>query len=116
MMKRYYLYSLITCLLFLTNIETFAVETPANDRENFDTFLIQFTNSAKFQLSRIKFPLKSAIVLVTEDGDTEKSFPFTQEKWPLLEEGAFNVERIENDEGRVYLSNFINCAQRRTIY
>ena len=39
--------------------------------EDFQTFLKKFTSSASFQYSRIKFPLKTPIALLEEDGETE---------------------------------------------
>ena len=54
--------------------------------EDFQTFLKKFTSSASFQYSRVKFPLKSPITLLEDDGETERNFPFTKEKWALLDE------------------------------
>ena len=53
--------------------------------EEFKSFLDKFTSSAAFQYTRIKFPLKTPITLFEDDGETEKTFPFTKEKWPLLD-------------------------------
>ena len=74
--------------------------------EDFQAFLKKFTSSASFQYSRIKFPLKTPIALLEEDGETEKVFPFTREKWALLGEDAFKEERITDEEGGVYVSRF----------
>ena len=41
--------------------------------EDFKIFLQKFTSSASFQYSRIKFPLKSPIILLKDDGETERS-------------------------------------------
>ena len=45
--------------------------------EPFQTFLKKFTSSASFQYTRVKFPLKTPITLMTDDGNSEKTFPFT---------------------------------------
>lgn len=74
--------------------------------EDFQAFLKKFTSSASFQYSRIQFPLKTPIALLEEDGETEKTFPFTREKWALLGEDAFKEERITDEEGGVYVSRF----------
>ncbi|WP_455591290.1 DUF4348 domain-containing protein [Bacteroides sp.] len=74
--------------------------------DDFKTFLEKFTSSAAFQYTRIKFPLKSPIVLLEDDGETEKSYPFTKEKWPLLDAETLKEERIVQDEGGVYVSKF----------
>ena len=67
--------------LMLTTLNGLAAE-----EEDFKTFLQKFTSSASFQYSRIKFPLKSPIALLKDDGETEQTFPFTREKWALLDE------------------------------
>lgn len=74
--------------------------------EDFHAFLKKFTSSASFQYSRIKFPLKTPIALLEDDGETEKTFPFTREKWALLGEDIFTEERIADEEGGVYVSRF----------
>lgn len=74
--------------------------------EDFKTFLQQFTSSASFQYSRIKFPLKTPIALLQDDGETEKTFPFTRDKWPLLGEEALEEGRVTEEEGGVYVSRF----------
>lgn len=44
------------------------------------------SHPAPFQYSRIKFPLKSPIILLKDDGETEQTFPFTRDdKWALLD-------------------------------
>ena len=60
--------------LMLTTLNSLAAE------EDFKTFLQKFTSSASFQYSRVKFPLKSPITLLKDDGETEQTFPFTREK------------------------------------
>lgn len=77
---------------------------PADD--DFQSFLQKFTSSAAFQYTRIKFPLKTPITLMTDDGQSEKTFPFTKEKWPLLDGETLKEERINQDEGGVYVSRF----------
>ena len=89
-------------VLMLTTTNGHAAAT----NEDFQTFLKKFTSSASFQYSRIKFPLKTPIALLEEDGETEKTFPFTRDKWALLGEDAFKEERITDEEGGVYVSRF----------
>ena len=62
--------------------------------ETFQSFLKKFTSSASFQYTRVKFPLKTPITLMTDDGNSEKTFPFTQEKWPLLDAASRSVCKI----------------------
>ncbi|MDO4162900.1 MAG: DUF4348 domain-containing protein [Bacteroides sp.] len=75
--------------------------------EDFKTFLHKFTTSASFQYSRIKFPLQSPITLLKDDGETEQTFPFTREKWPLLDEETLREGRITEEEGGIYVSRFV---------
>lgn len=96
---------LIFCLFAVLLLPTtHSPATAAN--EDFHSFLKKFTSSASFQYSRIRFPLTTPIVLLEEDGETEKTFPFTREKWALLGEDAFREERITEEEGGVYVSRF----------
>lgn len=74
--------------------------------EDFTTFLRHFTSSASFQYSRIKFPLKSPIVLLKDDGETEQTFPFTREKWALLDEETLKEGKTTEEEGGIYISRF----------
>lgn len=74
--------------------------------EDFKTFLQKFTSSASFQYSRVKFPLKTPISLLKDDGETEQTFPFTREKWPLLDEETLKEGRVTEEEGGIYLSRF----------
>ena len=78
----------------------------AQSGEEFKSFLDKFTSSAAFQYTRIKFPLKTPITLLADDGETEKTFPFTKEKWPLLDSETMKEERIEQEEGGIYVSKF----------
>jgi len=103
--KRLFLFFVFTAL-------TFGMDTPANilqtsgDRD-FASFLTRFTTSASFQYSRVKFPLKTPITLMADDGESEKTFPFTKEKWPLLTQDLLKVARVPSQEGGVYVSKFI---------
>ena len=74
-------------------------ELTTQDGEDFKSFLDKFTSSAAFQYTRIKFPLKTPITLLADDGETEKTFPFTREKWPLLDSETMKEERITQEEG-----------------
>lgn len=80
--------------------------TSDNEDKDFQSFLDKFTSSAAFQYTRVKFPLKTPIVLMTDDGSSERSFPFTKEKWPLLDSEMLKEERITQDEGGIYVSKF----------
>lgn len=77
---------------------------PADD--DFPSFLEKFTSSAAFQYTRVKFPLKTPITLMSDDGESEQTFPFTKEKWPLLDGETLREERITQEEGGVYVSKF----------
>ena len=101
-MKAIHLVFCLFAVLMLTTTNGHAAAT----NEDFQAFLKKFTSSASFQYSRIKFPLKTPIALLEEDGETEKTFPFTRDKWALLGEDAFKEERITDEEGGVYVSRF----------
>ncbi|WP_321478880.1 DUF4348 domain-containing protein [uncultured Bacteroides sp.] len=75
--------------------------------KDFQSFLEKFTSSATFQYTRVKFPLKTPIALLSADGNSEKTFPFTKEKWPLLDVEILKEERITQEEGGVYVSKFV---------
>ncbi len=82
--------------------------------EDFQTFLKKFTSSASFQYSRVKFPLKSPITLLEDDGETERNFPFTKEKWALLDEETLKEGTTTEQEGGVYISKFaVNDATHK---
>ena len=68
----------------------------AQSGEDFKSFLDKFTSSA----------LKTPITLLADDGETEKTCPFTEEKWPLLDSETMKEERIEQEEGGIYVSKF----------
>lgn len=95
----HYVFCLFTALM-LTSLNSHAAE------EDFKTFLHKFTSSASFQYSRIKFPLKSPISLLKDDGETEQTFPFTRDKWALLDEETLKAGRTTEEEGGVYISRF----------
>lgn len=75
--------------------------------KDFESFLEKFTTSATFQYSRVKFPLESPIVLTTKAG-FEKTFPFTKEKWSLLNTDYFKEEKVlQEEDGIVYVTHFV---------
>ena len=78
----------------------------AQTGEDFKSCLDKFTSSAAFQYTRVKFPLKTPGTLLADDGETEKTFPFTKEKWPLRYSETLKEERITQEEGGVYVSKF----------
>ncbi len=96
----------VTCLLSSSSFPEKA-ESFQTGSEDFKTFLDKFTGSAAFQMTRIKFPLKTPITLMTDDGEHEKTFPFTKEKWPLLDSETLREESIEEEGGAVYVSKFL---------
>ena len=69
-------------------------------------FWISLLPVRRFQYTRVKFPLKTPVTLLADDGETEKTFPFTKEKWPLLDSETLKEERITQEEGGVYVSKF----------
>ena len=73
-------------------------ELTTQDGEDFKSFLDKFTSSAAFQYTRVKFPLKTPITLLADDGETEKTFPFTQE------------------EGGIYVSKFTLNEPKHKIF
>ncbi|WP_297328757.1 DUF4348 domain-containing protein [uncultured Bacteroides sp.] len=95
----HFVFCLFTALL-LTTFSSQAAE------EDFNTFLHKFTTSASFQYSRVKFPLKTPITLLKDDGETEQTFPFTREKWALLDEETLKEGSMTEEEGGVYASRF----------
>ncbi|MDR0892269.1 MAG: DUF4348 domain-containing protein [Mediterranea sp.] len=106
--------SLLLATLLLASSSTVAwAQRPT---EEFATFLQRFTTSAAFQYTRVKFPLRTPIVLLADDGETEKTFPFTREKWPLLDSDTMKEERIEREEGGVYVSKFTLNEPKRKVF
>lgn len=95
----HFVFCLCTALM-LSTLNSLAAE------EDFKTFLQKFTSSALFQYSRVKFPLKSPITLLKDDGETEQNFSFTRDKWPLLDGETLKEGRITEEEGGVYISRF----------
>ena len=91
-------------------------ELTTQDGEDFKSFLDKFTSSAAFQYTRIKFPLKTPITLLADDGETEKTFPFTREKWPLLDSETMKEERITQEEGGIYVSKFTLNEPKHKIF
>lgn len=83
---------------------------------DFQTFLNHFTNSAAFQYSRIKFPLKTPIKLMSEDGSAEKTFPFTKEKWPLLTKEMLTVTRTTQEGGGTYIAKYTEDTFNHKIF
>ncbi len=83
-----------------------AMASHAAGDEDFQSFLKKFTSSASFQYSRLKFPMKSPITLLDDDGETEKTFPFTKEKWPLLDKESLVEGKITEEEGGIYISKY----------
>lgn len=77
------------------------------EQENFNEFLEKFTSSAAFQYSRVKFPLKSPIVLFNDETEDEREIDFSHEKWPLLGPEIFKEERITLEEGGTYISGYV---------
>lgn len=77
-----------------------------NAAEDCRVFLEKFTGSAAFQYGRVVFPLRSPISLLEEDGETERTFPFTRDKWSLLDEEAFKEERTREEDGGVFVAHF----------
>ncbi len=89
-----------------TAIMLAAMDGHAAGDEDFQTFLKKFTSSASFQYSRLKFPMKSPITLLEDDGETEKTFPFTKEKWALLDKESLTEGKVTEEEGGIYVSKF----------
>ena len=69
-------------------------ENVGTEIEDFESFLEKFTSSAAFQYTRIKFPMKTPITLMTKH------------KWPLLDSETLKEERITQEEGGIYVSKF----------
>lgn len=98
------------CLLLITLL---CAPTGCAAGEDFAEFLQKFTTSARFQYSRVKFPLKTPITLLKEDGETEQSFPFTRDKWPLLDAASLQTGRMTDEEGGVYVAQFTTNQDTR---
>lgn len=101
----------VFCLFAALMMTTFSSQAA---EEDFKEFLRKFTSSASFQYSRIKFPLKTPIALLEDDGETEKTFPFTRDKWPLLDGETLAEGSITEEEGGTYVSRFtVNDAAHK---
>ena len=109
-MNRVMTLSLLLVLCFSMN------HISAQTSESFDEFLTKFTTSAKYQYSRVKFPLKNPIVLLADDGETEKSFPFTKDKWALLSSDMLTEERIDQGDGSVYVAKYIVMEPTKRVF
>ena len=72
-------------------------ELTTQNGEDFKSFLDKFTSSAAFQYTRIKFP-------------------FTEEKWPLLDSETMKEERITQEEGGIYVSKFTLNEPKHKIF
>lgn len=90
--------------------QTETIEQTAD--KDFQSFLDKFTTSSSFQYSRIKFPLETPITLILDNGD-EKTFPFTQDKWPLLNADWFKVGRTVLEEGEVCEGKYVVDEPKR---
>ena len=53
---------------------------------------------------------------MADDGETEKTFPFTKEKWPLLDSETLKEERITQEEGGIYVSKFTLNEPKHKIF
>lgn len=96
------------CLLFLLPVAALASLSYAQQKpEAFEEFLSKFTTSASFQYARVSFPLESPILLLNEK-EVEKSFPFTKEKWVLLDSELLKVNKVfvEEDEN-TFVSRYV---------
>lgn len=102
---RFFFVFVFTVLYLGSNV--YGDNSASQDDKDFASFLSQFTNSAAFQYSRIKFPLKSPITLMADDGKSEKTFPFTRDKWPLLSADILKVKNETTPEGATYIAKFI---------
>lgn len=91
-------------------------ELSAQVEEDFKSFLDKFTSSAAFQYTRVKFPLKTPITLLSDDGNSEKTFPFTKEKWPLLDSETLKEERITQEEGGIYVSKLTLNEPKHKVF
>lgn len=122
--KRFVFCLLVTTLLagvsFIScgNISKAKAENNASGlaEEDFNSFLDKFTSSAAFQFTRVKFPLRTPVTLLTDDGEHEKTFPFTKEKWPLLDSEILKEERITQDEGGIYVSKFTLNEPKHKVF
>jgi hypothetical protein len=104
--KKLYLLLLVAALATGGTVRAGGV-MPSGDK-SFEVFLQRFTSSAAFQYSRIKFPLKTPISLMSYDGENEKSFPFTKEKWMLLTADMLKVGATDAEGGGRYIGKYVS--------
>lgn len=97
---------LLSALLFECNSSAATVPPQKGDKD-FASFIERFTKSAAFQYSRIKFPLKTPIALMADDGKSEKTFPFTKEKWPLLSSEIMEEKNESTANQGTYVAKYI---------
>ena len=121
--KRYLFSLLASMLLASVSLNSYGSDSMSGagnetvqEQEDFKKFLDKFTSSAAFQYTRIKFPLKTPITLLADDGETEKTFPFTKEKWPLLDSETMKEERISQEEGGIYVSKFTVNEPKHKVF
>ena len=81
-------------------------ELTTQDGEDFKSFLDKIYFQCSLPVYSYQVPIKDSITLLADDGETEKTFPFTREKWPLLDSETLKEERITQEEGGVYVSKF----------
>lgn len=103
---RLFVVFLLTALLFHCNSSAAITSLQGGDKD-FASFIKHFTESAAFQYSRIKFPLKTPITLMADDGKSEKTFAFTKEKWPLLSSELMKEKNESSPNGGTYIAKFI---------
>ncbi len=97
-------YIFLCVVIFLSVYEA---RGAAYQQEEFTAFLERFTTSAAFQYERVRFPLASSIVLLDDDGETEHAYPFTREKWALLDLEMLTPDQVEMEDGSVFVVRFL---------
>lgn len=98
------------CFIFCGNILKVKVESDVvveMVEEIFQLFLKKFILSVFFQYICVKFLLKIFIILMMDDGNSEKIFFFIQEKWLLLDVEILKEECIIQEEGGIYVFKFM---------
>ncbi|MCD8079651.1 MAG: DUF4348 domain-containing protein [Bacteroides sp.] len=96
---------ILLCLLAAFSV--CSVRGQAVQPEDFTAFLDRFTTSAAFQYERVRFPLASSIVLLDDDGETEHTYPFTREKWALLDIEMLTPDHVEMEDGSVFVARYL---------
>ncbi|GAB3512720.1 DUF4348 domain-containing protein [Emticicia fontis] len=99
---------LITVLLLITSFfaSTGFVGKIENDEENFDKFFKDFCKDDKFQLSRIKFPLK--VVVVDDEKRNEKAIQ--QNDWRHT-----NLLKLKKDHPKNKLATIDKTADSKDV-